>query len=161
MCKQTKVLYIDDQAFEINGIKEELEEAGLDVTHFTWPLDAECLKEDQVIYALPALDDYEVLIIDIIMGSGDLDYAETRHGYLTGVVLHRERIAPNFGDKKVVFVSALPDGGERATAKKYATACGIPYIQKSDTASEEIIEAIKALIGETGSGGAKERGEGR
>ncbi len=137
-----RILHIDDEPWVVEGIRDMLKDKGYEVGRFDWP--SGCVSEDD---PLPALDAYDVVILDIIMPSGPLSERGTRDGYLTGVVLCRKYIRPQYPDMPVILLSALPPGTtERSTAEEYAKKVpGIRYVEKP-VDERELIDTIDEVV---------------
>ena len=143
--KVKKILHIDDEAYEVDGIREALTEKGFEVEPFAWPDAAEDPAKEGSYTVLPEFGKYDLILLDVIMGPGDLGRIKTDEGYTSGLVFHRKKIVPEFPHKPVFFVSALPDGHFKAKAKAYAQEHGLPYIGKTGEAVNDILRYIMEL----------------
>ena len=155
--KVKSILHVDDEAYEVDSISEELAEKGYEVEIFIWPNSAENPNKEGDYSLLPLFAKYDLILLDVIMGSGDLDRVDTDEGYTTGLAFHTQKIEPNFPRKPVFLISALPDGSYQTKARDYAQKHGMPYIQKSGETVTEILRHIASLEVGTEVSGKEER----
>ena len=142
-----RILHIDDERYEVNGIKVALcsKEYEYKVDQFSWPSDAEDPDKEGCFTILPVFTNYDLILLDIIMGPGCFGLGETNKGYTTGLVLHRELIKPKLLHIPVFFISALPDGPFQRKARQYADENKVPFIRKSVDTVTEIVRHIKII----------------
>jgi DNA-binding response OmpR family regulator len=140
-----RILHVDDEPYEVNGIKDALVEKGFEVDQFAWPEGAEDPEEEGSFTELPEFDEYDLVLLDVIMGPGNLGRAKTNQGFTTGLVFHQEMIASKFSTLPVFFISALPEGPFKTKARDYARKLGLPYIQKTGDTVDEIVRHIRDL----------------
>lgn len=140
-----KILHIDDEPYEVDGIKDALVEKGFEVDQFAWPEAAENPDKEGSFTVLPEFGEYDLILLDVIMGPGNLGRSKTNQGFTTGLVFHQKIIAPRFARLPVFFVSALPEGPFKTMAREYSRKLGIPYIQKTGETVNDIVRHIREL----------------
>ena len=141
--KVRKILHIDDERYEVNGITEALSAEDYEVKVFAWPDDAEDPEQEGKFTELPPFEQYDLILLDVIMGPGDLPRAKTDEGFTTGLVFHETHLTKTNPNLPVFFISALPEGAYKTKARKYAERLGIPYIQKAGDTVSEVLRYIK------------------
>lgn len=108
MC--TRVLFIDDDAKRVSSHTEMMGIEGFDVRIMTSAQEGlEELKAHK--------DDYDVVILDIMMPKGEFTREETNHGRTTGLVL-LEKLREISRDIPIIVLTVLRDPTIMKKAKK-------------------------------------------
>lgn len=137
-----KIAWIDDEInkFLLRPYVDELEENNYEVVKINSTENLiQHLKEESASLA--------AILIDIIMPPVGLDFAETRGGLRTGlVILKKIRAESSLSGIPLIIVTNLDD----EVTKKYCEVNKIPYITKSNYFSDEFVRKISDIINNEG-----------